>query len=162
MAPRLRKLKNQSVGMSESPLDRPTVFIDRNSGGRTFRDLVVEQGLPLVLHDDHFPPTTADEDWLRAVGDRGWLVVTGDDAVTRSPLFLLNLNRTRSFVFILHGLNGSSRNGKAACVVKSYPLMVALSQKNTPPKLWRIGRDGKAREFDFSNVLDQMKRGRRL
>ena len=49
-------------------LQRKTIFIDRNSGGRTFRDLLTDAGLNVVLHDEQFPPATNDDVWVKKVG----------------------------------------------------------------------------------------------
>ncbi len=59
--------------MSGSPPESLTLFIDRNSGGRIFRDLLIAQGLNIGLHDEEFAQKTADEDWLISVGEQGGL-----------------------------------------------------------------------------------------
>ena len=151
-----------SVGESPLQPSAPTLFIDRNSGGRTFRDLVVKAGIEVILHDEQFPQTMADEDWLGIVGNSGWLVVTGDNDTTRSPLFLQRLANSKAFVFVLLGLNGASREGKADCISKAYPTMRNLSQSEAAPFLWRIGKDDVSRPFDFRRVLARMHRSRRI
>ncbi|MEO7298511.1 MAG: hypothetical protein ABI042_08040 [Verrucomicrobiota bacterium] len=144
--------------MNGSPLESLTLFIDRNSGGRIFRDLLISQGLNIVLHDEEFAQKTADEDWLMSVGEQGWVVITGDNATTSSPLFLQRLARSKTFVFVLHGLNGASREGKADCISKAFPTIKRLVKENQPPSVWRIGKDGTARKFDFENILNRMRR----
>ena len=134
------------------------MFIDHNSGGRIFRDLLAAQGLNVVLHDEEFAQKTADEDWLISVGEQGWIVITGDNATTSSPLFLQRLARSKAFVFVLHGLNGASREGKADCILNAFPTIKRLVGENQPPAVWRIGKDGAARKFDFENILNRMRR----
>lgn len=139
----------------------PTVFIDRNSGGRTFRELIEAAGISVVLHDEQFPGKTQDHEWLQKVGDSGWLLVSGDDQTTRSPLFLAQLSASRAHVYIMHGLNGATRETKALRIAEAYPKMCKLAKDNKPPALWRIGRDGIARRFDFRRTLEVMlRRGR--
>ncbi|HEY2329580.1 MAG TPA: hypothetical protein VGI63_07175 [Verrucomicrobiae bacterium] len=147
--------------MNASPNDSPTLFIDRNSGGRSFHNLLIERGLKIVLHDEEFPQTAADEDWVMSVGERGWVVVTGDNATTSSPLFLLRLSKSKAFVFILHALNGVSATDKAGCILKAYKTIKRLVGEHQPPAIWRIGKDGVAREFDFQKVLVKMHRRQR-
>lgn len=130
--------------MNGSPPDSLTLFIDRNSGGRIFRDLLTAQGLNVVLHDEEFAQKTADEDWLMSVGEQGWVVITGDNATTSSPLFLQRLARSKTFVFVLHGLNGASREGKADCIAKAFHTIKRLVEANQPPAVWRIGKEGAA------------------
>ena len=139
-----------------------TLFIDRNSGGRSFRDLLTAQGLKVVLHDEEFPQTAADEDWVMSVGERGWIVVTGDNATTSSPLFLLRLSKSKTFVFILHALNGASPSEKAKCILDAYSIITQLVSENRPPAVCRIGRDGAPRQFDFQRVLAKMRRNKRF
>jgi hypothetical protein len=136
---------------------RPTVFIDRNSGGRLFKKLIGAEGIPVVLHNEHFPDTTADHDWLAELGDSGWSLVTGDDDTTRTPLFLHQLAASRAHVFMQRGLNGGSREDKARCIVDAYPTMCELAASKEPPTFWRIGKkDGVARAFDFRATLAKM------
>ncbi|MCX6936831.1 MAG: hypothetical protein NTU80_02880 [Verrucomicrobia bacterium] len=141
---------------------RPTVFIDRNSGGRLFKALIKAAGIPVVLHDERFPDTTEDHDWLAKLGTSGWLLVTGDDDTTRTPLFLHQLAESRAHVFMLRGLNGGSREDKARCIVDAYPKMCELAASNEPPTFWRIGKkDGIARAFDFRATLKKMNQSKR-
>lgn len=148
--------------MNASPNESPVLFIDRNSGGRSFRDLLVEQGLKAVLHDEEFHRTAADEDWVMSVGERGWVVVTGDNATTSSPLFLMRLSKSKAFVFILHALNGASPADKAGYILKAYKTIQKLIGEHQPPAIWRIGKDGIARGFDFQTVLVKMRRRQRV
>ena len=139
----------------------PTLFIDRNSGGRSFRALLEQAGVRVVLHDDLFPHTMADEDWLAAVANKKYLIVTGDDATTRSPLFVQRLNGSQAYVFVLLALNGLSADAKAQCILSAYPKMCELAASHEPPALWRIGRDGMARRFNHGKTLEQMLRRNR-
>lgn len=148
--------------MNASQPESLTLFIDRNSGGRIFRDLLTAQGLQVVLHDDEFPQAAADEDWLVAVGQKGWVIITGDNATTKSPLFLQRLAGSRAHVFILLGLNGQTAEGKARCILDQYPRIVDLVAKNKPPAMWRIGKLGVVHVVEFESILQRMQRSRRL
>jgi hypothetical protein len=147
--------------MSDSRLEAPVLFVDRNSGGRTFRDLLVGRGLKVVLHDEEFGQKVPDEHWLAEVGRRGWVAITGDNATTSSPLFLQSLDDSKAFVFILKGLNGASAEGKATCIVEAYEKIERLIQSSKPPAVWRVGKDGVVREFKFRPVLERMRRGKK-
>jgi hypothetical protein len=139
----------------------PTVFIDRNAGGRSFRALIEAAHIPVVLHDECFPHTTEDHTWLAKLGKSGWLLVSGDNDTTSTPLFLRQLEESRAHVFILLGLNGVGREEKARCIIEAYPRMCELAAGNEPPALWRIGKDGVARVFDFRRTLAKMHRRER-
>jgi hypothetical protein len=153
-----------SAGPTDAPREtrRFAVFIDRNSGGRLFKALIERAGIEVHLHDERFRQKTEDPEWLTKLGESGWLLVSGDDATTRLPLFLRQLADSKAHVFVLHALNGASPEGKAKCIVQAYDRMCELATDHAPPALWRIGKDGVARAFDFRGTLERMKRGRKI
>src|SRR5689334_16353862 len=119
-------------------LPRKTIFIDRNSGGRLFKDLIVKAGINAVLHDEQFPPRTEDHIWLKKVASLGYAVVTSDVAVERSFLFLDALKRSRAHVFVICELNhAEGSEGRAGHIVEAYPKIVELCHGNIGPCLWK-------------------------
>lgn len=141
-----------------SGLQRKTIFIDRNSGGRTFRDLLTNSGINVVLHDEQFHPTTSDDVWLKKVGALGMVMVTGDIAVERSYLFLSALRRSRSQVFILCGLNHASREARADCIIDAYPEILRLCHSHPGPRLWKTNKSGEFKPVNFKHELGILKR----
>ena len=134
-----------------------TIFIDRNSGGKTFRDILVSAGITVILHDDLFNSQTPDEVWLKEVAAREYIVVTGDKDVTRRLLFLKQLVESRAYVFILYGLNGVSRQGKADCVLSALDKITELMKSGEPPALWKIGKDNRvANKCDHEKIIRRM------
>jgi hypothetical protein len=79
----------------------PVFFTDRDLGSKIFPPILRNAGLFVEAHADHFHPETEDEEWLRAVAKRGWVILTHDkriryrslqtDAVMRSGLRLFVL-----------------------------------------------------------------------
>jgi len=51
-------------------------FIDRCLGTK-LADSLRNVGATVEIHDDHFEQDIEDEDWLREVGKRNWVVLTG-------------------------------------------------------------------------------------
>lgn len=141
-------------------LHKAVLFIDRNSGGLTFRKFIEDAGVVVRLHDDHFAQKTDDDKWLKEIGELGWIMVTGDRKISRTPLFLLRLSQTKARVFILSGLNGETPEGKAKCIISYYDHMLAISEAYEAPMLWRINKDGSRKEIDFRKHLERMKRRR--
>lgn len=43
-------------------------------------------GVTVHLHDDHFDQNVEDQDWLAAVGEFGWVVLTKDKWIRRRQL----------------------------------------------------------------------------
>lgn len=139
---------------------KPVLFIDRNSGGRTFRALIEDKGISVTLHDDHFGSLTDDTEWLRQVGEKGLIMITGDINISRTPLFLSTLARSVARVFILNGLNGASPEGKAQCIIASYERIVSICNANAGPLLWKINKDGTHKEIALRKHLERMRRHR--
>jgi hypothetical protein len=53
-------------------------FIDRSLGVEPIRTELVNAGLVVKVHDDHFARDEEDRVWLQAVGESGWVVLTKD------------------------------------------------------------------------------------
>ena len=75
----MARLKKRS-GSSDTPKppDHLVYFIDRCLGRHDFPRALLDAGLAVELHVDHFAPDCRDEEWLAAVGRRGWIVITRD------------------------------------------------------------------------------------
>ncbi len=59
-------------------------FTDRDLGNR-FPEVLRSAGLTVEPHKDHFAPDAPDEEWLAAVGARGWIVLTHDRRIRYKP-----------------------------------------------------------------------------
>jgi hypothetical protein len=135
----------------------PPVFIDRNSGGRTFRKILESAGIKVVLHDELFSQTTSDPAWLKKVANLGYIMVTGDKQTTRQLLFLKQLSDSNAFVFILYGLNGASPQGKAGCILSAMDKIRRLMETEKPPGIWKIAKDNQsAQKCDHEQILQRM------
>lgn len=55
-------------------------FTDRDLG-KQFPGILRAAGVNVESHGDSFPHNAADEDWLREVGRRGWVVLTHDKRI---------------------------------------------------------------------------------
>ena len=148
--------------MTGSPLPpNPTLFIDRNSGGRKFKDLITAAGITVVLHDEHFTdPKTADDVWVEEISRLGWIMVTGDGKTRMSPLFLAALERSAARVFFLSALNGATYEGKAQCVIDAYEKMVKISTEREPPLFWQFNKGGEVYAVDFRSKLERYRRAK--
>jgi hypothetical protein len=145
--------------------DNPSIFIDRNTGGKSFRPLL-PASLKVILHDDIFRnpnKVVTDEALLKWAAENGHIVITGDKATTRNPLFLKQLVESKAYCFVLYGLNGASPQGKAGCILASLDKIKELLASRPPPALWRIGIDNRtATRCDHEKTLQKMHSNRRL
>lgn len=67
------------------PPDGTVFFIDRSLGIEPIRTELVEAGLVVEVHDDHFERDAEDRVWLHAVGARGWVILTKDQKLRYRP-----------------------------------------------------------------------------
>jgi predicted nuclease of predicted toxin-antitoxin system len=93
-------------------------------------------GATVEIHDDHFPPDAADEEWIAEVGRRRWIVLTKDNRLRYHPREKQALlrHRVRAFILTARDLRGEemgrafaaalprienflSTHTKAACIV---------------------------------------------
>jgi predicted nuclease of predicted toxin-antitoxin system len=89
-------------------------------GVEPIRTALVDAGLTVEIHDDHFDRDEEDRVWLRDVGARGWVVLTKDQRLRYRPLELAALRSSRARVFIL--VAGNLRGSEIAAVfVKALP-----------------------------------------
>jgi hypothetical protein len=63
--------------------DEPTFFLDRTFGRRKLAGALKTAGFRIEVHDDHFPQDEPDPSWLKACGERGWIVLTADGRIER-------------------------------------------------------------------------------
>jgi uncharacterized protein with PIN domain len=76
-------------------------FIDRCLGTK-LADSLRNVGATVEIYDDHFEQDIEDEDWLRIVGKRNWVVLTKDKKIASRRLDLLAVAQgdVRLFAFV--------------------------------------------------------------
>ena len=90
------------------PPDETVFFIDRSLGIDPIGTELVKAGLVVEIHDDHFARDEEDRVWLRAVGERGWVVLTKDQRLRYRPLEIAALRASKARVFVLTaGISGA-------------------------------------------------------
>ncbi|MGC2658517.1 MAG: hypothetical protein WA324_11225 [Bryobacteraceae bacterium] len=97
------------------PPDGTVFFIDRSLGVEPLRTDLLDCGLVLKIHDDYFARDEEDRVWLRAVGDRGWVVLTKDQRLRYRPLEIAALRASKAKVFVLTA--GNLRGNEIAYAV---------------------------------------------
>ena len=90
--------KKQSAA---KPPDDTVFFIDRSLGIEPIRTELINSGLTVEIHDDHFPRDEEDRVWLTSVGKRGWVVLTKDQKLRYRPLEIAALRASSARVFVL-------------------------------------------------------------
>jgi predicted nuclease of predicted toxin-antitoxin system len=123
------------------PRDRSVFFIDRSLGVEPLRSALVEAGLTVEIHDDHFQRDEEDQLWLAVVGQRRWVVLTKDQKLRYRPLEIAALRASAARVFIL--VAGNLRGGDIASVfVTALPRMFRILDRHDGPFVARVANGG--------------------
>ena len=118
-----------------------TLFIDRDIWSYRLDDALRSAGIPFVAHREHFADDTADPEWIAAVGDRGWVIVTRDRRIRYRANEVAAVRRGRLHMFALTSGNVSAAE-TAAIVVKAWPAIQRAVAATAPPMMWSITRGG--------------------
>jgi hypothetical protein len=135
-------LKKRSGASSTNEPPEPLVlFVDRSLGNRVVASALRAAGAHVEIHDDHFPTTALDEDWLGEVGRRGWVVLTKDQGIRhRAPaLAAIRVAAVRLFVLTAGDLRGSQM---ADIFARATSRIAAVARREPPPFIARVARTG--------------------
>jgi predicted nuclease of predicted toxin-antitoxin system len=123
------------------PPDGTVFFIDRSLGVEPIRKVLVNSGLVVEIHDDHFPRDEEDRVWLQTVGERGWVVLTKDQRLRYRPLEIgaLRASNTRVFVLTAGNLRGSQI---ADVFLAALPRMYRVLNSRPGPFVARVSQSG--------------------
>jgi len=135
------KSKKRSVASSLS-LPEPVVFFtDENLGRHTVPEALRLAGETVIAFHERFSSGTMDQVWLPEVGRNEWILLTKDSRIRyrRNEMQALLSSKTRSFVLVSSNLPGSEI---AQIFVKALPRMKRLCQRQRPPFIAHVHKDG--------------------
>ena len=89
----------------EKPRSELVFFIDRCLYNPLVESAFKESICIVVGHDSLFTPTTSDEEWVSYIGERDWIAVTKDLALTRNKLVIALVRLYRIGLFALTNAN---------------------------------------------------------
>lgn len=156
MDARDKKSKKRSATSSSKPLDKIVFFIDRSLGRKAVATALRNVGAQVEVHDDHLPQDAKDEEWLRFVGARNWVVLTQDDRIRfhyHERTALLQA-KVCAFVLTAKGLRGEE-NG--AIIVSALPAIRRMLSKHPGPFIAKITRSADVALFE---IPERKKRSR--
>ncbi len=112
-------------------------FTDRDLGTR-FPDILAAAGLKVERHRDHFPPDCADEEWLRTIGNRGWVAVSHDKRIRYKPNERAAVVRHSVTLIVVVGKAPFSQ--LARHFVATVPRIADFLAKHTSPLIAKVYR----------------------
>jgi predicted nuclease of predicted toxin-antitoxin system len=117
-------------------------FIDRSLGVEPIRTELINSGLAVEIHDDHFARDEEDRVWLQTVGERGWVVLTKDQRLRYRPLEIGALRASNARVFVLTA--GNLRGSEIATVfLAALPRMYRALHSRPGPFVARVSQSGR-------------------
>jgi predicted nuclease of predicted toxin-antitoxin system len=123
------------------PPDETVFFIDRSLGVDPVRAELINAGLNVEIHDDHFARDEEDRTWLRTVGERGWVVLTKDQRLRYRPLEIAALRASKTRVFVLTA--GNLRGIEIATVfLAALPRICRVLHSRPGPFVARVSQSG--------------------
>lgn len=117
-------------------------FVDWSIGQRSVPEALKAAGAKVETHLDHFPPETDDVDWLPVVSDRGWVVLTKDQAIGRRLNEVEAIARANAKVFSLVSGNLTTQQ-MTDLFVAVLEKLKKFTQGNQAPFVVKIYKDGK-------------------
>ena len=128
--------KKQSAA---KPPDGTVFFIDRSLGVEPIRTELINSGLVVEIHDDHFARDEEDHVWLRTVGERAWVVLTKDQKLRYRPMEIAALRASNARVFVLTA--GNLRGVEIAAVfVAALPRICRVLHSLPGPFVARVSQ----------------------
>ena len=118
------------------------LFIDRAVGQNLVPSALRAAGARVERHVDHFAPDAPDVEWLAAVSQNRWIVLTKDEMIGRNPLEVRAVARANARVFILVPGKLTSQQ-MAEILVNALKRMENFVQGNQSPFIAKIYKGGR-------------------
>ncbi|MBI4605607.1 MAG: hypothetical protein HY721_26885 [Planctomycetes bacterium] len=134
-----RRSKQRS---DSSPLPRrlesTTFLLDRSFGALKLRTALQAAGARVEVHQDHFPAKEDDDaDWIRTAGQRGWIILTRDEAILHRPQERHAILSAGARIFIPDKRKGTADDW-ALCYVAGLQKMLSFLDRFNEPFLARV------------------------
>lgn len=136
-----KKSKKRSVSSSVSPPNTPVLFIDRCAWSHKLGEALTKIGAPFIPHNEKFKPACPDDEWLKAVGMLGWIVLTRDKNIRRKPNEIRAFRQYGVIGFVLSSGDASAAD-TAALVTAVYPKLIQKANDAKPPAMFSITLSG--------------------
>jgi len=131
---------------SRPPEDRPVLFIDRNLGRHILADHLRAAGIPCEVHDDHLSQDAPDADWLKLVGEKGWVAIGRDKNIRYRGPEKAALMQANARLIVVRAKNATGQD-IAELLVKHINRIFRFVDKHDAPFIAGITRDGKIGKY---------------
>ena len=131
--------------------DPATLFIDRCAWSKKLGGALDLAKIPYVTHHSLFAPDAADEDWLTAVKDNGWVILTRDKNIRYKANEHRALVDAGLFMFVLTQ-GGLSAEETARIVTQAYPQICKVISRSTPPAIFSLTRTAEVNPLKLNPI----------
>ena len=124
----------------QSGLTLPVFFLDENHCGNPHLHAAFRAtGVPFEKYTDHFQRGAEDTEWIPAVAQHGWVVITADARIRRNSLERQAVmeNKLRLFYFSRNDFSGVELG---EILKNALPKMRAICEDQSPPFAASISR----------------------
>ena len=133
-------------------------FIDRCLGSVRLVTALREAGITIEIHDDHFPQSAQDEDWLPEVGRRGWVVLTKDARIGKRLPERLAVASANIRMFVLASQNLSGQD-MIDSFQEAFPKMQQFARDRLSPFIAKVYKNGDVKEWmPREELLEELQR----
>jgi hypothetical protein len=122
------------------------IFCDRSLGRRKVPDRLRQIHPAVLAHDDLFPQDVDDEVWLRAAGERGWIVLTKDERIRYRPGEQRAIVEAGVRCFCLHPTKGMTGDDMAEVLARALPRILRIAAADAGGYVKVVNRTGRIRD----------------
>ena len=119
-------------------------FTDKNLGLYIVPNALRAAGATVEIKTDHFSQDCPDHEWLKAVGDKQWIVLSKDKNLQHNLIEIIALLRSNTHSFLLTSGNFTGPE-MANAFVKALPHMNRMVAKFPPPFVGIVSKSGEVR-----------------
>jgi hypothetical protein len=146
MAARPKKSKKHFVANRQP--DSVVFFLDRNIGKHTVAQALRREGIAVEVHDDHLREDAPDEEWIKLVGQKGWVAITRDNQIRhrKNQIAAVKRHRARLIVVRIKNFDGPMA---AHLLISRAGSIDTFARKTAPPFVARISMTGQVSKYDI-------------
>jgi hypothetical protein len=104
--------------------------------GKQFPDTLKKADIAIEKHTDHFADNAKDEEWLTAIGKRGWYAITFDRRIRYKPNEKAAVKKFGVGLFVLVGKSSIVEHSRN--FILTLPKIITFIDKNPPPFIAKI------------------------
>lgn len=117
------------------------LFLDRNLGSKQLAEALRKEGFLVRVHDEHFKRDEADDVWLAACGQRGWIAITPDRRIVKDPVSMRAIGENNGRVLFLPQ-NNKNPQIWTPILTGNWTRIKALLETRRPPFVAKLSPNG--------------------